>query len=141
MLSAQQIELVEQAWSALEPQAETVGLAFYDRLFALDPGLRRLFRQGRRVQARQLMQMLGAAVGLLRRPEHLEPILRQLGRRHAGYGVRDEHYAPVGQALLGTLEAGLGDAFTRQQRDAWTSLYSSVAAAMKAAAQQEPVSA
>jgi hemoglobin-like flavoprotein len=126
--------LIEQAWAQLAPNAEFVGMAFYDRLFALDPRLRRLFRGERSEQAKKLMQMLAAAIGLLRRPEQLLPVLEQLGRRHAGYGVVDAHYALVGQALLQTLEAGLGADFTPAQREAWTALYAVVSGTMQRAA-------
>jgi hypothetical protein len=40
------------------------------------------------------------------------PAVQALGSRHRGYGVSTEHYAPVGAALLWTLEQGLGAAFT-----------------------------
>lgn len=40
--------------------------------------------------------------------EPLIPALEALGRRHAGYGVQPKHNATVGQALLDTLQAGLG---------------------------------
>jgi hypothetical protein len=40
------------------------------------------------------------------------PAIRQLGRRHAAHGVRPEHYATVGEALIWTLEQGLSADFT-----------------------------
>lgn len=132
----QQITLIEQAWSQLAPQAEAAGMLFYDRLFALDPSLRRLFRGERREQARKLMQMMAAAVGLLRRPEQLAAALDQLGRRHAGYGVQLAHYETVGQALIETLALGLGEAFTPAQREAWVALYAQLAGRMVAAQAQ-----
>ena len=49
--------------------------------------------------------------------------MQALGRRHAGYGVRPEHYDTVGAALLWTLEQGLGDAFTDDVRAAWAEAY------------------
>ena len=45
--------------------------------------------------------------------------LRALARRHERYGVREEHYASVGAALLWTLEQGLGLDFTPDVREAW----------------------
>ncbi len=46
------------------------------------------------------------------------PHLEEVGRRHVGYGVRDAHYATVGNALLWTLEHGPHEAFTPEVRDA-----------------------
>jgi len=64
--------------------------------------------------------------------------LEGLARRHVGYGVRDEHYDKVGEALLWTLERGLKDAFTPQVRDAWAALYAAVARIMRNAAKGQP---
>jgi hemoglobin-like flavoprotein len=80
------------------------------------------------------MQMLGAAIGMLDRPQQLIPVLESLGKRHAGYGVRDEHYDTVGEALLWTLERGLGSVFTPEVKAAWAALYCVVATTMKNAA-------
>ena len=88
-------------------------------------------------QGRKLMQMLGAAVGMLNRPAALIPALESLGRRHSGYGVRDEHYATVGEALLWTLERGLGPLFADEVREAWTALYQVVSTTMQSAAKAE----
>ena len=63
-------------------------------------------------QRKNLMQTLTVVVKSLDRLEQIVPAVQALGRRHAGYGVREEHYTTVGAALLWTLEQGLGDAFT-----------------------------
>jgi hemoglobin-like flavoprotein len=78
--------------------------------------------------------MIGAAVGLLDKPDALLPALRGLGKRHGGYGVRDGHYATVGGALLATLDEGLGAEFTPAVREAWTAMYIIVSREMIAAA-------
>jgi nitric oxide dioxygenase len=46
----------------------------------------------------------------------------------------DEHYAPVGAALIWTLEQGLGDSFTDETREAWLIAYTAIAETMKAGA-------
>jgi len=70
----------------------------------------------------------------LERLEKLLPAVQALGRRHAGYGVKDEHYATVAAALLWTLEQGLGDGFTPEVREAWTTAYLALAGVMQQAA-------
>jgi hemoglobin-like flavoprotein len=65
--------------------------------------------------------------------------VQQLGKRHVAYGVTDEHYDTVGAALLWTLEAGLGDAFTAEVKDAWATTYGVLATTMKEAAAEEAV--
>src|SRR5690606_29882956 len=104
---------------------------FYGKLFELDPALRPLFSPDLTEQKKKLMTTLGFAVGSLNRPDTLLPAVRQLGKRHAGYGVKDEHFATVGAALLWTLEQGLGEAWTPEAAEAWTAVYGVVATAMK----------
>jgi hemoglobin-like flavoprotein len=86
-------------------------------------------------QGEHLMGMLGRALGLLDRPAALLPLLRLLGARHRGYGVRDPHYDTVGTALLATLEHGLGAAYTDEVRAAWTEVYALIRGAMLEGAQ------
>ena len=60
--------------------------------------------------------------------------MQALGRRHAGYGVTDEHYETVGEALLWTLHQGLGEDFTPNVAAAWATAYALLADVMKQAA-------
>jgi hemoglobin-like flavoprotein len=64
-------------------------------------------------------------------------VIEVLGRRHAGYGVKDEHYATVAAALLWALEQGLGARFTSDVRDAWAAAYGLLASTMQGAARRE----
>jgi hemoglobin-like flavoprotein len=136
-----QIDLVRRSFALVQPIAPQAAAIFYDRLFAADPALRALFRGDMAHQGERLMTMIGSALGLLDRPEALLPVLRTLGARHAGYGVRDAHYDSVGTALLGTLAEGLGDAFGAETEAAWTALYGVIARTMQAGAREALVTA
>ena len=46
------------------------------------------------------------------------------------YGVTEDQYAVVGQALINTLEMMLGSAFTPESREAWIALYVGLTAAI-----------
>jgi len=118
-----QIDLVQRSFADVKPIAATAAELFYHRLFTLDPDLRRLFKGDMARQGQMLMSMIGAAVSGLKNLDALAPVVRQLGARHVGYGVKTEHYQTVGTALLWTLEQGLGDKFTPDVREAWTSAY------------------
>jgi hemoglobin-like flavoprotein len=137
-MKPQQIELIHQSFALVAPIADTAAALFYKRLFELDPALRPMFPPSLDEQGRKLMQMIGAAVGMLDKPRALIPALEGLGRRHTGYGVEDRHYETVGEALLWTLARGLGTAFTPEVRSAWTELYAVIASTMKNAAAQSP---
>jgi hemoglobin-like flavoprotein len=132
-MTPKQIELVQATWAQLAPVADAASRLFYYRLFTLDPSLKALFRGDMDAQGRKLMAMISFAVKGLNRVEALLPGLQTLGQRHVGYGVRDEHYATVGEALLGTLREGLGEAFTAEVEQAWVSAYALLAAGVKPA--------
>jgi len=130
-MTPRQIELVQASFTNVEPIAAEAARLFYDRLFELDPSLRSMFRGDIEEQGRKLMQIIGVAVASLRQLDRILPAVEDMGRRHAGYGVRDEHYVIVASALLWTLEQGLGSAFTDEVRDSWLAMYDVVTSAMK----------
>jgi len=119
-----QIQLVEQRFELITPVLESATTIFYDRLFQLDPSLRSMFRSPKEEQARKLAHVLTVVVKGLNKLEQILPAVKQLGRHHSSYGVRSEHNAAGGAALLWTLQSGLGEAFTPEVRDAWASAYS-----------------
>jgi hemoglobin-like flavoprotein len=137
-MTPEQQELVRKSWAQFEPAVRGAGAHFYDRLFELDPGARRLFAAtDMAVQEAKLMQMFGDIVRSLDQPAELVPEVAALGRRHTHYGVQDADYESVGAALLWTLEQGLGEAFTPEVRDAWSEAYLLVATVMRRAAARE----
>ena len=130
-MSPQQIDLVQKSFAEVKPIAAAAAGLFYTRLFILDPSLRHLFKGDIAKQGQMLMNMIGSAVMGLRDLERLAPVVRQLGARHVGYGVRTEHYATVGSALLWTLGEGLGEKFTPEVRDAWAAAYDLLSGVMQ----------
>lgn len=132
-----QIELVQKTFAVVAPIADDVAVLFYRRLFEIDPSLESMFTGDMTEQRRKLMVMLTAAVKGLPRLDRLIPVLEDLGRRHVHYGVVDRHYETVGEALLWTLEKGLGSAFTPEVKEAWTTVYGVLASTMKAGATQQ----
>lgn len=121
------ITLVQESFEKVKPIASTAAEIFYTKLFELDPALKPLFPTGTdgamKEQGNKLMTMLGAAVAGLSNLDALIPVLKNLGQRHVEYKVEPSHYETVGAALLGTLEAGLGDDFTSEVKNAWTLVY------------------
>ena len=134
-MTPQQIDLVQASWKQMLPVTETAAQMFYGRLFFLDPSLRPLFVGDMRDQGRKVMTMMSFTVNGLGRLDELLPAVKALGRRHAAYGVRAEHYYTVGAAFLWTLEQGLGEAFTPAVREAWVAAYGVLANTMRDAAE------
>lgn len=130
-LKSQQIMLIKNSFNQVQPIALKAADMFYDTLFSYDPSLKRLFKGDMKQQGRKLMAMLHAAVYSLDAPDKLEPVLRELAKRHVTYGAKQSHFTPVCNALLNTLKIGLGDAFTPEVRAAWVALLHFVADTMK----------
>jgi nitric oxide dioxygenase len=135
-MTPQQIALVRESFAKVVPIREQAAALFYDRLFAIDPSTRPLFRGDMKSQGAKLMAAIGAVVKSLDRIETMLDDLRALARRHNQYGVREGHYAIVGAALLWTLEQGLGVDFTSDVREVWTTAYGLLSSAMIAAASE-----
>ena len=135
-----QVQLVQESFKKVVPIAAQAADLFYDRLFTIAPELRRLFPQDLSQQKKKLMQMLATAVVNLHQLQKILPAVQALGLRHAGYGVTDKHYEIVGEALLWTLEQGLGPDFTPSVRKAWTETYLTIAGVMTNAAASAAVS-
>ena len=134
MFTANDIILVQASFARVVPMQDATADLFYGRLFAVVPKLRELFPSDLRDQKRKLMQMIATAVGGLNSLDKIIPAVKALGARHCGYGVTAAHYAIVGEALLWTLERGLGEGFTPEMRSAWAKVYGVLAATMLAGA-------
>lgn len=132
-VTPEQITVVQRTWQSVAPIQDAAAKLFYARLFELDPSLSALFKGDMTEQQRKLMTMIGIAVNALDRIDTIVPAVRNLGRRHGAYGVREEHYDTVANALLWTLEQGLGPAFTAEARDAWIAVYKVLSSTMKMA--------
>lgn len=133
-MDGRQIRLVQESFAKVQPIAAQAAQMFYQRLFELDPQLRKLFKGDMQEQGTKLMSMIAAAVNGLNHIDKLVPVLKALGQRHGGYGVKAADYDVVAQALLWTLQQGLQDAFTSEVRAAWTAFYSVAATTMQGAA-------
>ena len=87
------------------PIADTAARLFYERLFEIDPTTRPLFK---------------SRSSRTRTPAY-------------GYGVTETHYRSVGDALLWTLEQGLGQSWTTETKAAWSEAYGLLSGVMQRA--------
>ena len=133
-MEAKTVSLVQESFEKVKPIAPAAAEIFYSKLFELDPALKSLFptdKEGAmQEQGNKLMTMIGAAVTGLTNLDALIPVLKGLGQRHVEYKVEASHYDTVGAALLGTLEAGLGDDFTPEVKEALASVYGTMSSVM-----------
>jgi hemoglobin-like flavoprotein len=131
-----EMQIVKASWKAFRAiDPVLVGDVFYTQLFHAYPQLKTMFRTPKEDQAKKLVDMLSIIVGRIDKVEELQLQLEALGNRHVRYGVKPEHYKAVGEALLWTLEQGLGADWNNDVRAAWQACYNEVSTTMLAAAQ------
>lgn len=136
MMTPEQIELIHASFARIAPRKDEVAGLVYERLFTLDPSLRPLFRGDMARQRSRLALAIVMVVHGLKNQAAIVPVLEELGRRHVDYGVKAEHYATVGEAVLFALEQALGDDFTPEVKEAWAVAYGLIARTMIDAAEQ-----
>ena len=129
-MTPEQKQLVKDSWAKVLPIQETAAELFYGRLFDQYPEVKPYFKGDMKEQGKKLMSMINIAVNGLDNLESLVDPVKDLGKRHTDYGVKEEDYAKVGASLLWTLEQGLGEGFTPDVKDAWTATYSAVSGLM-----------
>jgi hemoglobin-like flavoprotein len=135
-MTPRQVELVQESFTKVLPIAPAAAQMFYAKLFEIDPSLKMLFKGDMKEQGRMLMMMIAGAVRGLSNPATLVPVLKGLGARHVNYGVRDHHYDTVGNALIWTLQKGLGELFTDELCEAWVAAYQLLAGVMQEGARE-----
>ena len=133
-MTPDQIDLVQSSFAKVVPIADVAAQLFYGRLFEIAPEVKPLFRNDMREQGRKLMSTLGVVVAGLRDLDAIAPAAKALAVKHVGYGVEATHYKPVGEALIWTLQKGLGEDFSTEVRTAWLSAYGVLSSVMIAEA-------
>lgn len=142
LLSSAQVDAVTASWDKVAALgAETVGVLLFKRIFEIAPEALQFFSfkdepnlyesDALKKHGALVVTTVGTAVGGLKDLETLAPVLKNLGKAHANKGIVAAHYDVVGQALIDTLQTGLGDeAFTAEVKEAWQSVYGVAKATM-----------
>jgi nitric oxide dioxygenase len=122
-MTPEQIKTVQESFAKVVPISEQAAALFYGRLFEIAPEVKPLFRGDMKEQGRKLMGTLVVVVSGLSNLEAILPAASALAKKHVDYGVKAEHYTSVGEALLWTLERGLGSDWTSELAAAWGTAY------------------
>ena len=122
-MTPDEIKAIQASFAKVAPISEQAAALFYGRLFEIAPEVKPLFRGDITEQGRKLMATLAVVVNGLSNLPAILPAASALAKRHVAYGVKAEHYSPVGAALLWTLERGLGSDWTPELAAAWGSAY------------------
>jgi hemoglobin-like flavoprotein len=125
-MTPEQIKLVQDSFAKVAPISEKAAELFYGRLFEIAPQVRAMFPDDMTEQRKKLMATLAIVVNGLNNLDTILPAASALAKRHVSYGAEAAHYPVVGQALLWTLEQGLGPSWTPEVAAAWTSAYATL---------------
>lgn len=140
-LTEKELQTVEQTWAlAAGLGVETVGVLLFKNIFEIAPEALQLFSfknesdlyesPALKRHATKVVMTVDTAVKNLRQLETLVPVLEGLALKHVGYGVLPPHYDVVGQALIKTLSAGLGEGFTKHVERSWLKVWKLIASTM-----------
>ncbi|MBT9315132.1 globin family protein [Leptothoe spongobia] len=121
------VELLEQSFALVAPQADALVSTFYDNLFTDYPDAKPLFEHTDMAKQKTMLKGgLVMVVDNLRKPDVLTKALKGLGARHVKYGALPAHYPLVGNSLLKTLEQYAGSAWTADVKQAWVDAYGAI---------------
>jgi hemoglobin-like flavoprotein len=129
-MTPEQIKLVQDSFAKVAPISEKAAELFYGRLFEIAPQVRAMFPGDMTEQRKKLMATLAIVVQGLSNLDTILPTASALAKRHVSYGAEAAHYPVVGQALLWTLEQGLGPSWTPDVAAAWTGAYTTLSGFM-----------
>ena len=140
-MTPEQIKAIQESFAKVAPISEQAAELFYGRLFEIAPAVKPLFRGDMKEQGRKLMTTLAVVVNGLTSLDSILLAASALAKKHVGYGVKAGDYAPVGAALLWTLEKGLGKDWTPELAAAWSGAYALLSDFMIGEAYGRPVAA
>ena len=129
-MNRKQVQLVKSSFARLQPQRRRLASYFLVELFSREPSFRPLFRGDAAGEGAKLAEGLAAIVESLDRLHGIAPALEWLAVRTAARGLGPRHYDAVAEALVATVEAGLGDALTIEVSQAWAATAHAVIALM-----------
>jgi methyl-accepting chemotaxis protein len=125
------LHALETSFDLVAPRGDELVETFYARLFVAAPAVKPLFA---RTDMRHQKAMLLATLVLLRKSLRdlgaVVPKLRELGRRHAAYGARPEHYPVVGEVLIASMAEVAGPRWRPEYGRAWSDALAVVAGVM-----------
>ncbi|MGH3713243.1 MAG: globin domain-containing protein [Micromonosporaceae bacterium] len=128
---------LKESWALVEDRADQVAGYLYARLFTAQPALRDMFPLHMDLQRERLVTALVRAIQVADSVDQFDGFLRQLGRDHRKYGVRDEHYRVFGDCLIEAIRVHAGIEWSAEYEQAWREGYRAIADRMIAGAAQD----
>lgn len=124
MLNNAEKDLITRTYIKINAERHRAAMLFYHRFLELAPDARPLFASSDMYeQGRVFMNMLDRMVRSIYLSADLNHELDALGQRHIRYGVKNEHFDKMEDALIWTIEQLLGDTATLEITELWRKVY------------------
>lgn len=127
-MTESQVALVQATFAEMAQRGDGAA-SFYEALFEIEPRLRYLFADDMAEQRRHFLFSIGTIVRRLDSFDSVRAHIRNLGIRHASYGVQPADYARFKAAMLRLLEQNFGSG-EDEILAAWTALFDLVSQTM-----------
>ena len=130
MLTQQTKDVVKATAPVLAAHGYDIIKHFYRSLLGTHPELKNIFNmrhQERGQQQEALARAVYAYAANIEDPSCLAAVLEGIANKHASLGVKPEQYPIVGEHLLGSIKAVLGEAATEDIISAWAQAYVNLA--------------
>jgi hemoglobin-like flavoprotein len=125
------VSLLRSSFGLVLEREPEITHRFYGVLFEKYPQVKPLFgRNSAKQQEKMLADALVAVMDHLEDASWLEAQLGALGAKHAGYGVTDEMYGYVGDALVTTFSQVAASDWTPEHTAQWSAAYGAITALM-----------
>lgn len=121
---------IRESFQSMIPVAKNITNDFYNKLFADNPELKKLFHGNMEDQKEKFIHMISMSVQGLDNEDELVQNLKFLGRKHVNYGVKDNQYDKVKNALLWSIEKNCDGKINSEHLEAWREFYDYLASIM-----------
>lgn len=130
-MTPQQAEIVKKSFPKVLAGTLSATQTLYNKLFELAPDTKELFKN---TSMERQSQMLISAIGrLVKSIDHWDTVksdLEALAKRHAGYGLRPEHFVYFGHAFIHMLKNMYGNEWNSDLEESWKVVYQKISEVM-----------
>lgn len=129
-LTPPQVRIIKSTVPVLASHGETITTKFYTDLLSTHPSLKSTFNTTHQATGHQPRALAGALYAYAANIDNLgalSPALELICHKHVSLFIQPAQYGVVGEFLLATMKAVLGDAATSEMLEAWGAAYGQLA--------------
>ncbi len=130
MLEQAQVEIIKATAPVVGAHAREITEHFYPLMFERYPEVKAYFNQAHQEKGTQRQALANAVVAYATNIENLQVLgnaVNLIAHKHCSLNIRPEQYPVVGECLLDSIRAVLGEAATPEIIDAWAAAYGQLA--------------